>query len=84
MCTSQDLTSYNNSDLQDHCFICLENTGVIYTHCKCNLKVHKKCFARLIENELSTGKKIECSVCKHKYIYRTIKSVKVITINLKN
>ena len=82
MCTSQYLIDSKSSDIQDHCFICLENTGDIYTHCKCNLKVHKKCFARLIENELSTGKKIECSVCKNKYIYRTIKSVKVLSINL--
>ena len=53
MCTSQDLTSYNNLDLQDHCFICLEDTDDLHTHCKCNLKVHKKCFSKLIEKEVS-------------------------------
>ena len=81
MCTTQDLIDSNNSVLQDHCFICLEDTD-IHTHCKCNLKVHKKCFTKLMEKELLTGKKIECSVCKHKYIYRTTKSVKVLSFNL--
>ena len=82
MCITQDQVNYNDLELQDNCFICLENNDDIYTHCKCNLKVHKKCFAKLIEKELLTGKKIECSVCKHKYSYKPIKSVKVLSINL--
>lgn len=63
------MNTVNKTELEDVCFICLEETE-IYSHCKCNLKVHKKCFTKLIEKELLTGKKIECSVCKHKYNYR--------------
>lgn len=50
--------------MDDQCFICLGEDD-LESHCTCNLKVHKTCLVKFLENVPMTD--LKCSVCKSKY-----------------
>ena len=50
--------------MEDHCFICLGEDD-LESHCTCNLKVHKTCLVKFLENVPMTD--LKCSVCASKY-----------------
>ena len=63
----------------EQCFICMESEE-LYSHCTCNLKVHKECFTRYMKTRLD--QQIECSVCKQAYRLNVKKYVNTLSFNL--
>lgn len=49
----------------DNCFVCCEESDILYRVCKCNIFVHDECFQRLTKEVQSHS--CECPVCKYKY-----------------
>jgi len=67
--------------MSDRCFICFEEDD-LHSHCRCALKVHKKCLTALLKRSINSGKHLHCSVCNFEYECKVKKSIQMLSINL--